>query len=181
LSVIEAICAGVSCKVQTGGGVRTVEAAGDRLLAGVERVVVGTAAVEQPELVSDLCALHPGHIAVGLDARGREVATRGWVEGTGLDLVDLVRRFDDPAIGALIVTSIGHDATFKGPDLEQLGLVLEATAVPVIASGGVGTLDDLRELASFERAGKRFAGAIVGKAIYEHHFTVAEALRVAGE
>jgi phosphoribosylformimino-5-aminoimidazole carboxamide ribotide isomerase len=179
-SVIEAICASVSCKVQTGGGVRSVEAAGERLLAGVERVVIGTAAVERPELVADLCAFHPGHIAVGLDARGREVATRGWVEGTGLDLVDLVRRFDDPAIGALIVTSIGHDATFRGPDLEQLALVLEATSVPVIASGGVDTLDDLRELASFERAGRRFAGAIVGKAIYERHFTVAEAVSVAG-
>ena len=96
-----------------------------------------------------------------------------------LDLVDLVRRFDDPAIGALVVTSIGHDGTFEGPDLEQLGLVLEATSVPVIASGGVGTLDDLRALASFERAGRRFAGAIVGKAIYERHFTVAEALAAA--
>ncbi len=77
-----------------------------------------------------------------------EVATSGWVEGTGLDLVEVVRRFDDPAIAALVVTSIAHDATFRGPDLEQLGLVLEATSVPVIASGGVGTLDDLRELAS---------------------------------
>ena len=92
----------------------------------------------------------------------------------------MVRRFDDPAIAALIVTSIAHDATFRGPDLDQLGLVLEATSVPVIASGGVGTLDDLRELAAFERAGRRFAGAIVGKAIYERHFTVAEALSAAG-
>jgi phosphoribosylformimino-5-aminoimidazole carboxamide ribonucleotide (ProFAR) isomerase len=125
-----------------------------------------------------LSARHPGRVAVGLDARGREVATHGWVEGTGLDLVDLVRRFDDPAIGALVVTSIAHDATFKGPDLEQLTLVLAATSVPVIASGGVGTLDDLRALASFERGGRRFAGAIVGKAIYERHFTVAEALSV---
>jgi phosphoribosylformimino-5-aminoimidazole carboxamide ribotide isomerase len=176
LAVIEAICSAVSCRVQTGGGVRSVEAAGERLLAGAARVVIGTAAIEQPGLVADLCASHPGQVAVGIDARGREVATRGWVHGTGEDLVDVVRRFDDPAIGALVVTSIEHDATLEGPDLEQLGVVLEATSVPVIASGGVGTLDDVRALAAFERAGRSCAGGVVGKAIYERQFTVAEAL-----
>jgi phosphoribosylformimino-5-aminoimidazole carboxamide ribotide isomerase len=180
LPVIEAICAAVSCKVQTGGGVRSVEAAGDRLHAGVARVVVGTAAVEQPDLVGDLGTSHPGQVAVGLDARGREVATRGWVEGTGLDLLELVRRFDDPAIAALVVTSIAHDATLGGPDLEQLGAVLESTSVPLVASGGVGALDDLGRLVSFERAGRRLAGVIVGKALYEGRFTVAEALVVTG-
>jgi phosphoribosylformimino-5-aminoimidazole carboxamide ribotide isomerase len=178
LAVIEAICAAVSCRVQTGGGVRDVAAAGERLHSGVARVVVGTAAVEHPELVEDLCALHPGQVAVGLDARGREVATRGWVRGTGTDLVDLVRRFDDPAVSALVVTSIAHDATFQGPDLEQLRSVLGATSVPVVASGGVGALDDLRALASFRSDGKSFAGAIVGKALYEDRFSVAEALAV---
>ncbi len=179
LAVIEAICGAVSCKVQTGGGVRSLEAAGERLRAGVARVVVGTAAVEQPDLVDDLCATHPGQVVVGLDARGRQVATRGWVEGAGLDLVDAVRRFDDAAIAALVVTSIGHDATMAGPDLDQLGTVLEATSVPLIASGGVGTLDDLAALASLRRDGRALAGAIVGKAIYERRFSVAEALTVA--
>jgi phosphoribosylformimino-5-aminoimidazole carboxamide ribotide isomerase len=120
--------------------------------------------------------LHPGQVAVGLDARGREVATRGWVEGTGVDLLDLVRRFDGSGVSALVVTSIGHDATFKGPDLDQLGAVLESTSIPLIASGGVGTLDDLRALGEYERGGRRLAGAIVGKALYERHFTVGEAL-----
>jgi phosphoribosylformimino-5-aminoimidazole carboxamide ribotide isomerase len=178
LPVIEAMCAAVACRIQTGGGVRGIEAAGDRLLAGVARVVVGTAAVEQPELVADLCALHPGQVAVGLDARGREVATRGWVEGTGVDLLDIVRRFEGSGVSALVVTSIGHDATLEGPDLDQLGAVLESTSVPLIASGGVGTLDDLRALGEFERGGRHLAGAIVGKALYEHHFTVGEALSV---
>jgi phosphoribosylformimino-5-aminoimidazole carboxamide ribotide isomerase len=181
LAVIEAICAAVSCKVQTGGGVRSVEAAGERLRAGVARVVVGTAAVEQPDLVDDLCTTHPGQVVVGLDARGREVATRGWVEGTGLDLVETVHRFDDPAIAALVVTSIGHDATMAGPDLDQLEVVLGATSVPLIASGGVGTLDDLAVLAGLVHDGRALAGAIVGKAIYERRFTVAEALAVAGD
>jgi phosphoribosylformimino-5-aminoimidazole carboxamide ribotide isomerase len=178
LRVIEAICASVTCRVQTGGGVRDVESAGERLLAGAARVVVGTTAVERPELVEELCALHPRQVAVGLDARGREVATRGWVHGTGVDLVDLVRRFDDPAVSALVVTSIAHDATFHGPDLEQLRSVLAVTSVPVVASGGVGSLDDLATLTSFGHEGKRFAGAIVGKALYERRFSVAEALAV---
>jgi phosphoribosylformimino-5-aminoimidazole carboxamide ribotide isomerase len=181
LGVIEAICAAVSCRVQTGGGVRSVEAAGERLRAGVARVVVGTAAIEQPDLVGELCATHPGHVVVGLDARGREVATRGWAEGTGLDLLEAVARFDDLAgLAALVVTSIAHDATMTGPDLDQLGLVLDATAVPLVASGGVGTLDDLAALAAYERSGRGLAGAIVGKAFYERRFTVAEALTVAG-
>ena len=112
-------------------------------------------------------------------------AVERWPPGDGsrapaLDLVDLVRRFDDPAIGALVVTSIGHDATFKGPDLEQLGLVLEATSVPVIASGGVGTLDDLRALAAVRARRQALRRArSSGKAIYERHFTVAEALAAA--
>jgi phosphoribosylformimino-5-aminoimidazole carboxamide ribotide isomerase len=176
LGVIEAICAAVSCRVQTGGGVRTVAAAGDRLLAGAARVVVGTAAVEQPELVDDLCALHPGQVAVGLDARGRALATRGWTGGGDADLVDVIARFDDRGVAALVVTSIARDATMEGPDLAQLGLALDATTVPVIASGGVGGLSDLDALRSLERSGRRLAGAIVGKALYEGRFTVAQAL-----
>ena len=179
LAVIEAICAAVSCKVQTGGGVRSLEAAGERLRSGVARVVVGTAAVEQPDLVGDLCRDASGAGRGRARRSGREVATRGWVEGTGLDLVDAVRRFDDAAIAALVVTSIGHDATMAGPDLDQLGTVLEATSVPLIASGGVGTLHDLAVLAALERDGRALAGAIVGKAIYERRFTVADALAVA--
>jgi phosphoribosylformimino-5-aminoimidazole carboxamide ribotide isomerase len=145
LHAIEAICAAVECPVQSGGGVRSVEAAGRLLGAGVARVVVGTAAVEHPELVDELTTLHPGHVAVGLDARGREVAVRGWAEGSGHDLVDLVRRFDDAGVSAVIVTEIGRDGTLEGPDLDQLAAVLAATSRPVIASGGVGTLDHLAD------------------------------------
>jgi len=181
LAVVEAICSAVSCRVQTGGGVRSAAAAGDRLRVGAARVVVGTAAVEDPGLVDELGARHPGAVAVGVDARGREVATRGWVQGAGVDLVDLVRRFDDSGVvAALVVTSIARDATLAGPDLEQLGAALEATSVPVLASGGVGTLDDVRALAAFERAGRGCAGVIVGKAIYERRFTVREAIDAAG-
>ena len=176
LSVIEAICANVDARVQTGGGVRTVDDANDRFAAGAARVVVGSAAVEHPEIVGELCVLHPGQVAVGLDARGRDVAIHGWADATGIDVVGLARRFDETGIGALVVTDITRDGMLAGPALDQLAAVLAAVAVPVIASGGVATADDLRALAAFEVEGKRLAGAIVGRAIYENRFTVEEGI-----
>lgn len=176
LGVIGAICAAVSCKVQSGGGVRDVEAADALLGAGVARVVVGTAAVEHPELVADLCAAYRGAVAVGLDARGREVAVRGWVEDSGTDLVELARHFQGVGVAAIIVTEIGRDGTMEGPDLEQLRAVLEASTIPIVASGGVGTLDDLRALGALRAGDRRLAGVIAGRAIYEGRFRVADAL-----
>ena len=176
LSVIEAICANVGARVQTGGGVRTVDDASDRFAAGAARVVVGSAAVEHPEIVGELCVLHPGQVAVGLDARGRDVAIHGWADATGIDVVGLARRFDETGIGALVITDITRDGMLAGPALDQLAAVLAAVAVPVIASGGVATADDLRALAAFEVEGRRLAGAIVGRAIYESRFTVDEGI-----
>jgi phosphoribosylformimino-5-aminoimidazole carboxamide ribotide isomerase len=176
LGVIEAICAAVTCRVQSGGGVRSVEAAGALLHAGVARVVVGTAAIEHPELVAELGALHPGQVAVGLDARGTEVAVRGWVAGSGADLVGTARRFDTPDVSALVVTSIAVDGALTGPDTEQLASVLAATSVPTVASGGVGTLADVEVLRDLRVDGRGLAGVIVGRALYEQRFTVAEAL-----
>lgn len=176
LSMIEAICANVGARVQTGGGVRTVADASERFAAGVARVVIGSAAVEHPEVVDELGALHPGQVAVGLDARGRDVAIHGWTDATGLDLVELAQKFDAAGVGALIVTDITRDGMLAGPALDQLASVVTAVAAPVIASGGVATADDLRALAAFEVDGKRLAGAIVGRAIYEHRFTVEEGI-----
>ena len=176
LAVIEAIASVVPCPVQAGGGVRSAAAAGALLLAGATRVVVGTAAVEDPGLVDDLCAMHAGHIAVGLDARGREVAVRGWTEGSGLDLLDLARRFEASGVSALVITEIARDGTMEGPSLDQLREVLGATELPVIASGGIGGLGDLEALAGLEAEGRGLHGAIVGRALYEHRFTLAEAL-----
>jgi len=176
LAVIEAIASVVPCPVQAGGGVRSVAAAGALLLAGATRVVVGTVAVEDPGLVDDLCAIHAGHIAVGLDARGRDVAVRGWTEGSGLDLLDLARRFEASGVSALVITEIARDGTMEGPSLDQLREVLAATELPVIASGGIGGLGDLEALAGLEAEGRGLHGAIVGRALYEHRFTLAEAL-----
>ena len=176
LDQIRHIVRGVACRVEVGGGVRTAEAAVELLDAGVERVVVGTAAVERPALVEELCLEYPGRVAVGLDARGNEVAIRGWAEGSGAELVDLAQRFDGIGLAALIVTEIGRDGTLEGPAFGQLSAVLSATAVPVIASGGVGTLADVRALAQLRAGGRSLGGVIVGRAIYEGRFGVADAL-----
>lgn len=178
---VAAIAAAVDVPVQAGGGVRD-DAAADALLgAGVRRVVVGTAALDAPGWVRRLAARHPGRVAVGLDARGRDLAVRGWVERSGHDLVDVARGFDDAGVAALVVTEIGRDGTLAGPDLGQLAAVLDATGLDVVASGGVGTLDDLRALAALEVGGRRLAGAIVGRALHEGAFPVSEAVEVAAD
>jgi phosphoribosylformimino-5-aminoimidazole carboxamide ribotide isomerase len=176
LEFVAAIARSVGCDVETGGGVRSVEAAERLIDAGVARVVIGTAAVERPELVTELAGRYPGRVAVGLDARGRQVAVKGWTETSGADLVDLAKRFEDEGVAALIVTEIGRDGTMAGPDLDQLRAVLEATGIDIIASGGVGTLDDIRALAAMRASGRPLAGVIVGRAIYEGRFSVEEAL-----
>jgi phosphoribosylformimino-5-aminoimidazole carboxamide ribotide isomerase len=176
LSTLAAVAAAISVPVQAGGGVRSAAAAAALLDAGAARVVVGTAAVEQPELVPELCGRHPGRVALGLDVRGREVAVRGWEAGTGEDVVDVAGRFASVGVAALIVTQISQDGTLEGPDLEGLALLLGSSDLPLVASGGVGTLDDLRALNMLEADGRRLVGAIVGRALYENRFTVAEAV-----
>jgi len=172
--VIAAIVDAVDVPIQTGGGVRDAEAAAALFGIGVTRVVLGTAALERPDLVRELAARH--RVVVGLDARGREVAVRGWTEGSGRDLLEVARGFADAGVEALVVTEIGRDGTLDGPDLTGLADVLSATALPVIASGGVGSLDDLRALVALRADARHLAGVIVGRALYEGAFTLDEAL-----
>ena len=176
--VIAAIAAAVDVPIQTGGGIRDEASAEALFDAGVSRIVLGTAALEQPELVRVLASRMS--VAVGLDARGRDVAVRGWEEGSGRDLLEVAREFADVGVEALIVTEIGRDGTLSGPDLIGLGDVLDATELAVIASGGVGTLDDLRALDALRTGGRRLSGAIVGRALYEGAFTLTEALEASG-
>jgi phosphoribosylformimino-5-aminoimidazole carboxamide ribotide isomerase len=180
LDLIAAVVAAVSCPVQVGGGLRSAEAAGRLLDIGVTRVVIGTAAVESPELVDDLCVHYPGRVAVGLDARGREVAVRGWVEGSGVDVIELGQRFATSGAAALVVTGILTDGTLAGPDVAVYEELLGAVDLPLVASGGVGSLDDLRALDALEAGGRRLEGAIVGRALYEDRFTVADAVAALG-
>jgi phosphoribosylformimino-5-aminoimidazole carboxamide ribotide isomerase len=171
LHAIEAICANVRARVQTGGGVRTVADAAERFAAGAARVVIGSSAVEQPDVVDELAAMHPNQVAVGLDARGRDIAIHGWETATGRDLIELARDFERRGAAALIVTEIGRDGTLAGPDLDQLHTVTDAVRAPVIASGGVGTLADLVKLGELP-----LAGIIIGRALYEGRFTLQEAI-----
>lgn len=166
------VAAEAGVPVQTGGGVRD----GALLEAGVQRVVLGSAAVEEPALVRELGERYPGRVAVGLDHWGGEVRTRGWEEGSGRKLLDLVRELEGDHVAAFVVTDISRDGALVGPDVEGYAELLAATAVPVVASGGVGTLEHLRQLSAIEAGGRTLDGVIVGKAIYEGAFTVAEAL-----
>jgi phosphoribosylformimino-5-aminoimidazole carboxamide ribotide isomerase len=176
---VEAIVrAAPAARVEVGGGVRDASDAEALLGAGVARVVLGTAAVADPPLVGRLAARHAGGVAVGLDARDGEVAVRGWTAGSGASVLDLVARFAGDGVGAFVVTDIGRDGTLSGPDIRGLVSVLAATDVPVVASGGVGSLDDLRALADLEAGGRGLAGAIVGTAIHDGRFSVADALAV---
>jgi len=178
-AVIARIADAVDVPVQTGGGVRDEASAEALIGSGVRRVVLGTAALEQPALVHRLAREVP--VAVGLDARGREVAVRGWERGSGRDLLEVAAEFAEAGVEALVVTEIGRDGTLEGPDLEGLAEVLEATPLPIIASGGVGTLADLEALSGLRVGDRHLEGAIVGRAIYEGAFTVEQALRtVAG-
>lgn len=175
--LISKVVKSVGVPVQSGGGVRDRESAEALLATGVRRIVLGTVAIEKPELVVELAKAHPGRIAVGLDARGGEVAARGWLESSNVTVIDLVKRYGDSGVDAFVVTDIDRDGTLVGPDVEGLLTVLQSTHVDVIASGGVGKIEDLRTLADVEVDGKKLAGAIVGKAIYEGAFSVSDAVK----
>ena len=174
-AVVTAIAGAVDVPVQAGGGVRTAATAEAWFAAGVERVVLGTAALRDPELVRGLARSH--RIAVGLDARAGDVATDGWLQGSGQSVLDVARSFAADGVDAFVVTDISRDGTLEGPDIDGLASVLDAVSVDVIASGGVGQLGDLTALAGLEgRAGRRLSGVIVGTALYEGHLTVDEAV-----
>jgi phosphoribosylformimino-5-aminoimidazole carboxamide ribotide isomerase len=166
-AVVVDVAHAVSVPVQTGGGVRD----GSLLDEGVARVVVGSAAVEDPELVRRLASEYPDRVAVGLDHRDGEVRVRGWEQGSGRNLLDLVEELALPGVGAFVITDISRDAMLGGPDVKGLTTVRQRTAVPVIASGGVGSIADITALRD-----TGVAGVIVGKAIYEKRFTVEEAV-----
>ncbi len=160
--------------VQVGGGLRDWAAVEALMSTGVDRAVVSTAALEDPAWVRDLAAEHP--VALGLDVRGAQVAVRGWTQGSGTSWAEVLPRFEDAGVKAVIVTQITRDGTLDGPDLEGLAGVLEATELDVIASGGVGRLDDLAALAALSVGGRRLSGAIVGTALYEGRFRLGDAL-----
>ena len=177
--VVAEVAATLDVPVQAGGGVRTLDDARTLFDAGVSRVVMGTAAIEDPDLVDQVADL--GRVAVGLDIRGEEVAVRGWTEGTGLLLTDAFERFSNRGTDAFVITQIERDGTLQGPDLEGLAAALATTGVDVVASGGVGRPSDLKDLADLAVAGRRLAGIILGRALYEGTIDLAAAIQTLKE
>jgi phosphoribosyl isomerase A len=174
--IVEAVAPAV--RVEASGGVRTAADLHALLDLGATRVVIGTAALEDPEWVAEACARHGEAVAVGLDARGRTLQARGWTASGG-DLFEVLRRLEAAGCRRFVHTEVARDGMLSGPATDRLGEVLAATSRPVIASGGVAALGDLRALAALEPDG--LEGAIVGKALYAGRFTVAEALATLAE
>ena len=184
-AMVLAIARAVDVPVQTGGGVRPEDDVDALVAGGVTRVVLGTAVLDDPDLVRRAAARHPGAVAVGLDYRidgaGRaEVAVRGWAEGSGATVDELLAGLADVDLAAVVVTSIERDGTLTGPDVGGLAAVLAATTVPVIASGGVSSADDVARLARLavdvDGGSRRLAGVITGKALVDGRMTVGEGI-----
>jgi 1-(5-phosphoribosyl)-5-[(5-phosphoribosylamino)methylideneamino] imidazole-4-carboxamide isomerase/N-(5'phosphoribosyl)anthranilate isomerase len=171
--LIARVVAAVDVDVELSGGIRDDDSLEAALKTGARRVNVGTAALEQPDWVRDAIARHGDRIAVGLDVRGTTLAARGWTQEGG-ELFDVLERLDRDGCARYVVTDVRRDGTLTGPNLDLLRSVCERTSAPVVASGGVSSLDDLRALAALAPIGVE--GAIVGKALYAGAFTLPEAL-----
>ncbi len=174
-ALIGRMVAAAGAPVQLGGGVRSRETAAGYLAAGVARVVIGSLAIERPEVLEALAREFPGRIVLGLDAREGLVATRGWLETSTLRAVDVARRHADLPLAAIVYTDIARDGMLSGPNLPALADMIAATHLPVVASGGVSCAADIRRIAETGAA-----GCIVGRALYDGKVTLAEALEAAG-
>ena len=172
-ATVEAILNRCKVPAQLGGGIRDMATIERWLSKGLERVILGTVAVEQPDLVREAARAFPGHVAVGIDARNGRVATKGWAEETDVMVTDLAKSFEDAGVAAIIYTDINRDGAMQGPNVEATADLANAVSIPVIASGGVSSLDDLRALKS---CGAPLNGAISGRALYDGAIDLNEAL-----
>ncbi|HIK44534.1 MAG TPA: 1-(5-phosphoribosyl)-5-[(5-phosphoribosylamino)methylideneamino]imidazole-4-carboxamide isomerase [Leptolyngbyaceae cyanobacterium M65_K2018_010] len=175
---IEAIVRAVDIPVEVGGGLRDRARVRDLFSLGVRYAILGTAAIEDPDLVGELSRDFPGQIIVGIDARNGQVATRGWLETSTVDAIDLAQQMERQGAAAVIYTDIQRDGTLKGPNVEALRTLAEAVSMPVIASGGVGSLRDLLKLLPLEAQG--VTAVIVGRALYTGDVSLKEAVRAIG-
>ncbi|PPB79591.1 1-(5-phosphoribosyl)-5-[(5-phosphoribosylamino)methylideneamino] imidazole-4-carboxamide isomerase [Albidovulum inexpectatum] len=172
-AAVESILSRVKVPAQLGGGIRDMGTIEMWLSKGLARVILGTVAVENPDLVRQAARAFPGRIAVGIDARDGRVATRGWADQTDVVAIDLARRFEDAGVAAIIYTDIGRDGAMTGPNIEATADLARSVSIPVIASGGVSSLDDLIAL----RDTGVISGAISGRALYDGAIDVTQAIR----
>lgn len=176
LDAVRRIAAAVGCPVQVGGGLRDEAAVAAVLEAGAERVVIGTAALRDPEFLDRVLAVHGGRVVVSVDAKQGRVALQGWTEASEKGVVEAVAELSSRGASRFLCTAIEVDGTMEGPALGELGEIAAATEAQVIASGGVGDLSDLERLAELAAKTPNLEGAIVGRALYERRFTVTEAI-----
>jgi phosphoribosylformimino-5-aminoimidazole carboxamide ribotide isomerase len=175
-AAVERILEMVGIPVQLGGGVRDMATVEGWLVKGVDRVIIGTAAVRNPALVKDAAKKFPGRVAVGLDAKDGKVAVEGWAETSELSALEIARRFEDAGVSAIIYTDVSRDGMLQGLNLDATIALAEQISIPVIASGGLASLDDIKALLA-PRA-KKLAGAIAGRALYDGRLDTAEALKL---
>jgi phosphoribosylformimino-5-aminoimidazole carboxamide ribotide isomerase len=175
-AAVDRILETVGIPVQLGGGVRDTATVENWLEKGIDRIIIGTAAVRDPPFVKQAARDYPGRIAVGLDARDGKVAVEGWAETSELSVLDIARRFEDVGVSAIVYTDIARDGMVRGLNLDATVALAEAIRIPIIASGGLASIEDIKELIS-PRAGK-LAGAIAGRALYDGHLDAAEALKL---
>jgi len=175
-SILEAVG---TIPVQLGGGLRTIEGVDEALGWGLDRVILGTAALRDPDLVKVAAANHPGRIVVGIDARDGNVAVEGWTDSSETTAVDLGKRFEDAGVAAIVYTDIARDGMLTGPNLAQTAALASAISIPVIVSGGVATIQDIVDSAALRDKG--ICGVIVGRAIYTGSVDLDEALRAVDE
>lgn len=174
-AAVEDILATVKVPAQLGGGIRDMSTVETWLSKGLARVILGTVAVENPDLVRQAARTFPGKVAVGIDARNGLVATRGWAEETDVNVTDLARRFEDAGVAAIIYTDINRDGAMQGPNVEATAALAAAVSIPVIASGGVSSLNDLIAL---KNCGAVLDGVISGRALYDGAIDLSEALKL---
>jgi phosphoribosylformimino-5-aminoimidazole carboxamide ribotide isomerase len=174
-AAVAAIVAVAGVPVQLGGGIRDRATIDAWLAKGVARVILGTAALTHPDLVRDACRAYPGRIVVGIDARGGRVAVEGWAKASARDALDLALAFEDAGVDAIVYTDIDRDGALAGVNVEATAALARALSTPVIASGGVASLDDLRALKAHEADG--ISGVICGRALYDGRIDLATALR----
>jgi len=172
--VIRRIIDNTNMSVQLGGGIRTIEMIGQWLMTGVTRVILGTIAQENPTLVKEACELFPERIVVGIDARDGLVATEGWVKQTNVKASDLALSYEEAGVAAIIYTDIMRDGTMEGPNVEETVSLARRLTIPVIASGGIRDVDDVRKYISQQDAG--IEGVIAGKSLYEGTLNIPEVL-----
>jgi phosphoribosylformimino-5-aminoimidazole carboxamide ribotide isomerase len=175
-AAVDAILAAVSMPVQLGGGIRDLAIIDSWLGKGIARVILGTVAVRDPALVKQACKRFPGRIAVGIDAKGGRVAVEGWAKTSELTAIDLARRFEDAGVSAIIYTDIDRDGVLKGLNLPSTAELARATSIPVVASGGLASIDDVKALMRPEY--RMLEGAITGRALYDGRIDPTEALEV---